>query len=556
MKRRNVLKGLAMIPLAGTVLGKESVLAETTEGSSGNVISSITSQTKEISTVTSFMAEDNIFRSIGVEPIINCRGAYTIIGGCLELPPVRQAMEAASHNFVQYDELAEGIGQRLADLTKSEWGMVSAGCAAGMKHVTAACVTGGDPEKLIRIPDLSGFDKNEVIIPLYSRNTYDHAVRNIGVKIVHVSNAAELEKAINSKTAMIYVNAVNGSFTGQPFSLEVIASVAKPMNIPILIDAAAENLTIPSVHIKRGADVVAYSGGKAIRGPQCAGLMLGRKDILQSAWQASSPHHGPGRDNKVGREEMIGMMVAVETWLKRDHDTEYKSWMNRLNAIARKVLTIEGVKTSISEPVELSNKHPTLWVSWDPAKFNVTGYEIAEELGSTKPRVAVGSKDQSDGSTSIDLVSSHMQEGEDKIVAERVFEILNRKRSPKSSAMAAPSGNISGLWDVDVKFFSSIIKHSLNIQQDGNWINGSHKSQFDERSIGGTIEGKQIKLSSTLSKPGDQITFYFSGNVNGDTFSGDIHMGEYRTAKFTAIRNTHKPVRRKVLVPKGPPLAT
>jgi len=556
MKRRNVLKGLALIPLTGAVLGKESVLAETTEGSSGNGISSMISQTKEISTVTSFMAEDNIFRSIGVEPIINCRGAYTIIGGCLELPPVRQAMEAASHNFVQYDELAEGIGQRLADLTKSEWGMVSAGCAAGMKHVTAACVTGGDPEKLIRIPDLSGFDKNEVIIPLYSRNTYDHAVRNIGVKIVHVSNAAELEKAINSKTAMIYVNAVNGSFTGQPFSLEVIASVAKPMNIPVLIDAAAENLTIPSVHIKRGADVVAYSGGKAIRGPQCAGLMLGRKDILQSAWQASSPHHGPGRDNKVGREEMIGMMVAVETWLKRDHDAEYKSWMNRLNAIAKKVLTIEGVKTSISEPVELSNKHPTLWVSWDPAKFNVTGYEIAEELGSTKPRVAVGSKDQSDGFTSIDLVSSHMQEGEDKIVAERVFEILNRKRSPKSSAMAAPSGNISGLWDVDVKFFSSIINHSLNIQQDGNWINGSHKSQFDERSIGGTIEGNQIKLSSTLSKPGDQITFYFSGNVNGDTFSGDIHMGEYRTAKFTAIRNTLKPVRRKVLVPKGPPLAT
>lgn len=556
MKRRNVLKGLAMIPLAGTVLGRGSVLAGTTNSNSGPALSSSAAESKNVSIITSFMAENNIFRSIGVEPIINCRGAYTIIGGSLELPPVREAMEAASHNFVQYDELAEGIGQRLADLTQSEWGMVSAGCAAGMKHITAACVTGGDPEKLIRIPDLTGFDKNEVIIPLYSRNTYDHAVRNIGVKIVHVSNAAELEKAINSKTAMIYVNAVNGSFTGQPFSLEVIASVAKPKNIPVLIDAAAENLTIPSVHIKRGADLVAYSGGKAIRGPQCAGLMLGRKDILQSAWQASSPHHGPGRDNKVGREEMIGMMAAVETWLKRDHDAEYKSWMSRLNTIAKKSLTIEGVKTSISEPVELSNKHPTLWVTWDPAKFNVTGYEIAEELGSTKPRVAVGSKDQSDGNTSIDIVSSHMQEGEDKIVADRVFEILSRKRTAKSNAMAAPAGNLSGQWDVNVNFFSSTIKHTFNLQQDGNWINGSHKSQFDERSIGGTIEGKQIKLSSTISKPGDQITFYFSGIVNGDTISGDIHMGEYRTAKFSASRNTLKPVRKKVLVPKGPPLAT
>ena len=556
MKRRNVLKQLAMIPLAGSILGKESVLAETPKGFSKDFKPSKTTQINEVSTVASFMAADNIFRSIGVEPLINCRGAYTIIGGCLELPPVREAMEAASHNFVQYDELAAGIGQRLADLTKSEWGMVSAGCAAGMKHITAACVTGGDPEKLIRIPDLSGFDKNEVIIPLYSRNTYDHSIRNIGVKIVHVTNVAELEKAINPKTAMIYVNAVNGSFTGQPFSLEVIASVAKPKNIPILIDAAAENLTIPSVHIKRGADVVAYSGGKAIRGPQCAGLMLGRKDILESAWQSSSPHHGPGRDNKVGREEMIGMMAAVETWIKRDHDAEYKSWMTRLNTIAKKALTIEGVKTSIIEPEELSNKHPTLWVSWDPAKFNVTGYEIAEELGSTKPRVAIGSKDQTDGTTSIDLVSSHMKEGEDTIVAERVYEILNRKRSPKSTAMVAPSGNVGGQWDVDVQFFSSTIKHSFNIQQDGNWINGSHKSQFDERSIGGTIEGNQVKLSSTITRPGDQITFYFSGNLNGDSISGNIHMGEYRTAKFTAVRNTTKPARRKVLVPKGPPLAT
>lgn len=548
MKRRNVLKGLALIPLSGAVLGKESV-ASPLSASAGLESASIINK-------PAFMAETNIFRSIGVEPIINCRGAYTIIGGSLELPPVREAMEAAAHNFVQYDELAEGIGQRLADLTKAEWGMVSAGCAAGMKHITAACVTGGDPEKLIRIPDLSGFDKNEVIIPLYSRNTYDHAVRNIGVKIVHVSNAAELEKAINPKTAMIYVNAVNGSFTGQPFSLEVIASVAKPKNIPVLIDAAAENLTIPSVHLKRGADLVAYSGGKAIRGPQCAGLMLGRKDILMSAWQASSPHHGPGRDNKVGREEMIGMMAAVETWIKRDHDAEYKIWTSRLDFMAKRVQNIPGIKTAIEHPEELSNKHPTLRIFWDPAKFHVTAYEVAEELGSTKPRVAIGSRDESDGTTSIDIVSSHMQDGEEKIVADRIFEVLSRKRNPKSDVMAAPAANLSGIWDVDVKFFSSTIRHTINIQQDGNWINGTHKSQFDERSIGGTLEGNLIKLSSTMQRPGDRITFYFSGTVSADKMSGDIHMGEYRTAKFTAVKNTAKPARKKVLVPKGPPLAT
>lgn len=556
MKRRNLIKGLALLPIAGGALSRESILAAGLNSDNGSPLSASLTEAGKLVTESSFMADSNIFRSIGVEPIINCRGAYTIIGGSLELPPVREAMEAASQNFVQYDELAEGIGQRLADLTKSEWGMVSAGCAAGMKHVTAACVTGGSPEKLIRIPNLTGFDKNEVIIPLYSRNTYDHAVRNIGVTIIHVATPEELERAINPRTAMIYVNAVDGSFTGQPFSLEVIAGIAKPKNIPVLIDAAAENLTIPSVHLKRGADVVAYSGGKAMRGPQCAGLLLGNKEILMSAWQASSPHHGPGRDNKVGREEMIGMMAAVETWIKRDHDAEYKSWLNRLDTISKKALTIQGVKTNITNPEELSNKHPTLWISWDPTKLHVSAYEVAEEISSTKPRVAIGSRDESDGSTTIDIVSSHMKEGEDVIVANRIFEILSRKRSPKSESMAAPSTNLTGKWDVKVRYFNSTVKHTFTLQQDGNWINGTHKGDFDVRDINGTIEGNQIKLSSVLRLPGDQITFYFSGTASGDSMTGDIHMGEYRTAKFTAAKSSDKPVRKKVLVPKGPPLAT
>ncbi|MDP3468080.1 MAG: aminotransferase class V-fold PLP-dependent enzyme [Daejeonella sp.] len=556
MKRRNVIKGLALFPLAAGTITRESVLAASPGSGLRQSFTVPLTKAESITTESSFMAETNIFRSIGVEPIINCRGAYTIIGGSLELPPVREAMEAASQNFVQYDELAEGIGQRLADLTKSEWGMVSSGCAAGMKHVTAACVTGGSPEKLIRIPNLTGFEKNEVIIPLYSRNTYDHSIRNIGVTIIHVSTPEELERAINPRTAMIYVNAVNGSFTGQAFSLEVIAGIAKPKKVPVLIDAAAENLTIPSVHLERGADVVAYSGGKAMRGPQCAGLLLGNKEILMSAWQASSPHHGPGRDNKVGREEMIGMMAAVETWIRRDHEAEYKSWLSRLDVIAKKALTVQGVKTNVTNPTELSNKHPTLWISWDPAKLHVSAYEVAEEISSTKPRVAIGSRDESNGDTTIDIVSSHMKEGEDVIVANRIYEILSRKRSPRTEAMTAPASNLTGKWDVDVRYFNSTVKHNFTLQQDGNWINGTHKGDFDLRDINGTIEGNQIKLSSVLRLPGDQITFYFSGTLNGNSITGDIHMGEYRTATFTASKSTDKPARKKVLVPKGPPLAT
>src|SRR5215471_2243074 len=182
-------------------------------------------------------AGPEIYHSIGVEPVINCRGTFTIIGASVELPEVRAAMEAACQYNVQLDELAEAVGRRLAELTGAEWGMVSAGCAAGLKHVTAACVAGGNPEKLLRIPDLTGLDKTEVIIPRSSRTVYDHAVRNTGVKVIMVNTPEEMEHAINPKTAMIYLSA-GGPATSGPLSLEAVAKVAKPRDIPILVDAA------------------------------------------------------------------------------------------------------------------------------------------------------------------------------------------------------------------------------------------------------------------------------------------------------------------------------
>src|SRR6202162_722095 len=148
-----------------------------------------------------------IYQSIGVEPVINCRGTFTIIGASVELPEVRAAMGAACQYNVQLDELADAVGRRLAELTGAEWGMVSAGCAAVLKHVTAACVAGGNPEKLVRIPDLTGFDKTEVVIPRSSRSVYDHAIRNTGVKIIVVDTAEELADALSPRTAMIYLTA-------------------------------------------------------------------------------------------------------------------------------------------------------------------------------------------------------------------------------------------------------------------------------------------------------------------------------------------------------------
>jgi D-glucosaminate-6-phosphate ammonia-lyase len=505
-----------------------------------------------------------IYQSIGVEPVINCRGTFTIIGASIELPEVRAAMDAAAQHYVQLDELAEGVGHRLAALTGAEWGMVSAGCAAGLKHVTAACVAGGNPEKLIRIPDLSDLDKTEVVIPRSSRSVYDHAVRNVGVKVITVDTAEEFQNALSRRTAMIYLTAGGPSVSG-PLSLENVAKMAKPLNIPILVDAAAENLTIPNVHLQRGATVVAYSGGKAIRGPQCAGLLLGRKDLLMSAWQASSPHHGPGRDNKVGREETIGMVAAVEAWVKRDHQGEWKTWLSWLDTISKRVSSVDGVKTAVREPNGLSNHSPTLVISWDPSKLHITGEEVAEDVARNKPRIALGAgagggrgrNEPETAMTSISITPWQMQPGEDKIVAERLYGVLSKKREPRPAEVKSPVADLSGRWDIDVEFFSSKSQHALFIEQKGNEIKGTHKGDFSVRELFGVIEGDQIKLRSTSAErgTGDSVNFTFSGTVSGDSISGPIHMGEYLTAKFTGRRHQYPVSRGPIVVPSGPPLA-
>jgi len=541
MKRRDILKGISLLPLSGSLFAKGQT------GGLNNLPGD----------VPHWLADDtNIFRTLGVEPLINCRGTFTIIGGSLERPSVRAAMEAASKSFVQYDELADGIGKKLGELTKSPWGMVSAGCAAGLKHVTAACVTGGNPEKLIRIPDLSELDKTEVIIPAGSRNVYDHAIRNVGVKVITVGDMKEFEQAINKKTAMIYVTSEDDG----PCTLEEIAKLVKDKNIPILVDAAAEDLTVPNIHLQKGATIVAYSGGKSLCGPQCAGLLIGDKAILMSAWQASSPHHGPGRDNKVGREEMIGLLAAVEAWVTMDHAAKWKTWLGWLDTISKKLTRIDGVTTAVREPKELSNHSPVLVVSWDPAKLNLTGEELAEELGRNAPRIAIGSggnrRKEAGTVTSIDITTGQMQAGEESIVADRIYGALTKKRTTTDALSKTTPVNIAGRWELTVSFFSSTSKHSFYLEQDGNWLQGMHHGDFSEQELSGTVDGNLVKIRSVARRPGDHITYLFSGNAEGESIKGNIYLGEYRTATFTAVRAKTKGNREKISIPGGPPLAT
>jgi seryl-tRNA(Sec) selenium transferase len=479
----------------------------------------------------------DVYRSIGVRPLVNARGTYTIISGSLMLPEVRAAIDAAARHHVHLDELTDAIGARLATLTGAEWGLVTSGCAAALMHATAACVAGGNPDLHVRIPHLAGFAKDEVIIPKHSRNVYDAAVRAIGVRVLEVTTPAELEAALGPRTAMVYILA-GPEADASPLNLGAVAVATRPHGVPILVDAAAEILTIPNVHLTNGATLVAYSGGKCLRGPQSAGLLLGRKDLVRAAWVHSAPHHGPGRATKVGKEEAIGMLAAVEAWVKRDHDAEWKRWTANLDLIANRVSTIDGVTTTIVQPEGLSNRTPTLKVWWKREQFGITGDDVARTLLETEPRIALFAAVTTDPSkTGVSVTPYMLSPGEDKLVGDRLHSLLSGGARGTATRRAAPAADVTGLWDVHITYAAGSSTHTLFLRQRSQAIDGAHQGDFVSRDLTGTIDGDTVRLRSTYTeRHGDALTFTFSGKVEGDTMAGTLDMGEYLTASWTANR--------------------
>jgi L-seryl-tRNA(Ser) seleniumtransferase len=481
----------------------------------------------------------NIYQSIGVRPFISGTGTLTVNGGSLELPEVRAAMDAAAQHMVQLDELMEAVGRRLAELTHAEWGIVTAGCAAAMTHATSACVAGGNPDKHIHLPNTAGLGKDEVIIPKHSRNNYDAAIRAVGVRIIEVENAQELEAAIGPRTAMIYIFAGPRADAGPP-SFEEITRIARQHNIPVLTDAAAELLTIPNVHLQRGSTMVAYSGGKQLRGPQCSGLLLGRKDLLKAAWVHSAPHHGFSRNMKIGKEEIIGALAAVEAWVKRDHKAEWQAMLARLDHIAKKVSSINGVSTEVREPTGLSNRSPGLNIRWDAAKLGITGQQVSHILNTTEPRILVGS---SRGSQNGILITAfNLSPGNETIVADRLHAVFSAPRPAKTpEPPKQPVADLSGVWDLHIEYAASAGEHSLSLQQQDGRIQGVHRGEFVARDLTGTIEGDTVEFRSSLPEEtiGNALNFTFTGKINGDMMSGNLDMGEYLSARWSAKRHRY-----------------
>lgn len=368
-------------------------------------------------------ATGGIYERLGVRTRINAKGTYTYLSGSLVSPEVSQAMEEAAQHYVVIEELQYAVGARIASMLGVEAAIVTSGAAGAMTLGTAACVAGSDPEKIKRLPDLAGM-KNEVVIQKTHRNAFDHAIRNVGVKLVVIETAEELERAINPNTAMLHYS--NFAQNQGKIPLAQWVEAGKRHGVPTFNDAAAD--VPPMSHLseynRMGFDLVAFSGGKGLRGPQCAGLLLGRKDLIEAALLNNNPNEDTvGRPLKVGKEEIVGMYAALERYLKVDHDAEWKDWEARLDVIDQVVSSIPGVHTSRFVP-DIANHVPHLYVQWDEKALGLTLKECLKRLEDGEPSiVCLGGDDER--SRGLGVTPYMMKPGEEQIVARRVKEVLS-----------------------------------------------------------------------------------------------------------------------------------
>ncbi len=382
-----------------------------------------------------------VYNRLGLRTIINASGTYTHLGGSLMPPEVLEAMDDAARHYVPIRELTKATGERIAQLTGNEGALVTTGAAGAIFVGACACIAGGDPEKAKRLPFTDGM-KNEVVVQKLHNYGWTRQCEAAGGRMVEVEYKDQLERAINGKTALIYFLIADKHFgqyrdmleaPGGKITLEECVAVSKATRVPILVDAAAElpptnNL---AAYTKLGVDLVAFSGGKGLRGPQNAGLLLGRKELTDLAATFQSPYSGIGRDLKISKETMIGMVAAVERYMKVDHQAEMDYWKSQVEYVKGVVEKVPGVETGYV-PAHITNHVPRLWIKWDEKAWNFTREDCFKALQEGEPsiialRTPLG----------VTFVPWMMVPGEEKIVAQRLREVLQARRK---SAGSRPAG--------------------------------------------------------------------------------------------------------------------
>jgi len=399
MKRRDLIKYLSVAPLAGGLTGAPSNSAN--------------------AGVKSLVKRD-LVKELGLRTFINAYGVYTTHTASLMPDEVMAAIQDASKKYVLYNDLQDKVGEKIAAMCHSEAAMVTSGCWSALVLGTAGILTGMDKAKVALLPDLSGFEKNEVILQKTHSGSYDHALTNTGIKRVFVETVEEMEAAISSKTAMTWF--YNEADPWGKIGHKQWLDLSKKHKIPAMIDIAAD---VPPVENlwrfnDMGYDVVCVSGGKAIRGPQSAGILMGRKEIIAAARLSAPPGGGNiGRGMKVNKEEIFGMYAALDRFVNLDHGKEWKMWEDRANVILNAVKKVNGVKAEIFVP-PIANVTPTLRISWDQSLIKLTPREMTLNLRNGEPSIEAPKSINDAMILSVWM----MQPGDEKIVARRFTEEL------------------------------------------------------------------------------------------------------------------------------------
>jgi L-seryl-tRNA(Ser) seleniumtransferase len=360
-----------------------------------------------------------MYRNIGVRPLINAAGTYTTLTGSVMTEDARQVMAEAANCFVPLIELQQKVGERIAKLIGVPAALVSAGAASSIQLAAAACIAGKDREKIRRLPQTEGM-ANEVIMLRQHRMGFDHAARTSGAKIVEVESLEELRNAVGPKTAMLFF--VHISEPKGKISRADFLAAGRKAGIPVFNDAAAELPPHDNLWkiIEEGFDLVAFSGGKGLRGPQASGLLVGRKDLVDAAALNNNPHSDTiGRGMKVGKEEIMALLKAVEIYVNRDHEADQKLWRGFMERIEKEVSGLPTVKTEIYVPGPGGHPVPYLRVQWDAAKLGLSYKDCGKRLSEGEPRIEVNVAENE-----ISLASYNLFPGEDRIVAWRLGEVL------------------------------------------------------------------------------------------------------------------------------------
>ncbi len=408
MKRRDAIKNLSILPIAGAALGNSFPM--------GSALTSLPAAASP---------KRNFFQELGITPVINAGATMTYLSGSLMLPEVLEAINSTAHDFANMYDLQDKAGAKIAEMLQCEAAMVTSGAAAALVLGTAACLTGMDEKKIAQLPNLPG-PQREVIIQKSHRYVFDQAVRSTGIKFTEVDSAEEMESAINENTvmALFFNGAVSWFGTPDKIGHEEFVRIARSRNIPTFIDAAADVPPVENLfrYQKIGFDLVTFSGGKMLMGPQSAGLLFGRKDLIEAAKINNSPHECPiGRPMKVNKEEIFGMYAAVRSYIERDHKKEWQEWLDRIDHIGSRLEKLPTVQTKTNINPGPANALPSLSVKWDQSRIRITPKDVVKALLDGTPSIVAGDRGES---LSVGVVLLRPEQV--SIVAGRIKEILEK----------------------------------------------------------------------------------------------------------------------------------